>query len=112
MNDYDIRSIFEEMELELIASMRRNLARHQKWENDEGINWSMWQAEQLKTLENFKKENKKIFTKKFSFVNAEIANFLTDTYKVSGFDQERAILLNRNFNTARFLIKLHINLTV
>lgn len=92
MNDYDIRSIFEEMELELIASMRRNLSRHQKWENDEGINWTMWQAEQLKTLENFKKENKKIFTKKFSSVNAEIANFLTDTYKVSGFDQERAIL--------------------
>ncbi len=92
MNDYDIREAFEEMELELIASMRRNLAKHQKWEKAEGMNWTMWQAEQLKTLENFKKENKKLFGKKFSSINAEIANFLTQTYKVSGFKQERAIL--------------------
>lgn len=92
MNDYDVRSIFEEMELELIASMKRNLSRHQKWEKDEGINWSMWQVEQLKTLESFKKENQKIFTKKFTTVNNEIAKFLKDTYKVSGFSQEREIL--------------------
>ena len=30
MNDYDVRVVFEEMELELIASMKRNLSRHQK----------------------------------------------------------------------------------
>lgn len=92
MNDYDIEEVFRQMELELIASMKRNLARHQKWEKDEGINWAMWQVEQLKTLENFKKENKKLFGKKFSSINAEIANFLTQTYKTSGFEQERAIL--------------------
>lgn len=92
MNDYDVRSIFEEMELELIASMKRNLSRHQKWEKDEGINWSMWQVEQLKTLESFKKENQKIFIKKFTTVNNEIAKFLKDTYKSSGFSQEREIL--------------------
>uniref|UniRef100_UPI0020C4D426 hypothetical protein n=1 Tax=Salmonella enterica TaxID=28901 RepID=UPI0020C4D426 len=49
----DVRAIFEQMELELIASMKRNLSRHQKWEKDEGINWTMWQVEQLKTLEEF-----------------------------------------------------------
>lgn len=92
MKDYDIRSIFEQMELELIASMKRNLSRHQKWENDEGMNWTMWQAEQLKTLEEFKKNNRKIFTKKFTSVNNEIAKFLESNYKTSGFAQERAIL--------------------
>lgn len=92
MQDYDIREIFEQMELELIASMKRNLSRHQKREKDEGINWSMWQVEQLKTLENFKKENQRIFTKKFTNVNNEIAKFLESTYKQSGFDQEREIL--------------------
>lgn len=92
MQDYDIREIFEQMELELIASMKRNLSRHQKWEKDEGINWSMWQVEQLETLENFKKENQKIFTKKFTSVNNEIAKFLESAYRQSGFEQEREIL--------------------
>lgn len=92
MKDYDVRSIFEQMELELIASMKRNLSRHQQWEKDEGINWTMWQAEQLKTLEEFKKHNKKIFSKKFTSVNSEIAKFVEETYKTSGFKQERAIL--------------------
>lgn len=91
-NEYDIRAVFEEMELELIRSMRRNLSRHQKWESKEGINWTMWQSEQLKTLERFKKENKDIFTKKFTNVNNEIARLLEDTYKTSGFKQEREIL--------------------
>lgn len=92
MKDYDVRSIFEQMELELIASMKRNLSRHQQWEKDEGINWTMWQAEQLKTLEEFKKNNKNIFSKKFTSVNSEIAKFVEETYKTSGFKQERAIL--------------------
>lgn len=92
MKDYDIRSIFEQMELELISSMKRNLSRHQKWEKDEDMNWTMWQAEQLKTLEEFKKNNQKIFTKKFTSVNNEIAKFLESNYKTSGFAQERAIL--------------------
>lgn len=92
MKDYDIRSIFEQMELELIASMKRNLSHHQKWENDEGMNWTMWQLEQLKTLEEFKKNNQKKFIKKFTTINNEIAKFLESNYKTSGFAQERAIL--------------------
>lgn len=92
MKEYDIRSIFEQMELELIASMKRNLSRHQKWESDEGMNWTMWQVEQLKTLEEFKKNNQKIFTKKFTSVNNEIAKFLESNYKTNGFNQEKSIL--------------------
>jgi hypothetical protein len=92
MDDYDVSAAFEEMELELIASMKRNLSRHQKWEKNEGMNWSMWQVEQLKTLEQFKKNNQKIFSKKFSNINNEIAKFLKANYKTSGFEQEKAIL--------------------
>lgn len=92
MNEYDVRKAFEEMELELIASMKRNLQRHLDWEKDEGFNWNMWQVEQLKTLENFKKENQKIFNKKFSSINAEIANFLKSSYETSGFETETGIL--------------------
>lgn len=92
MKDYDVRSVFEQMELELIDSMKRNLSRHQKWETKEGMNWTMWQVEQLKTLEQFKKENQKIFKSKFTTVNNEIAKFLEDNYRTSGLDQEKAIL--------------------
>ncbi len=92
MNDYDVRAIFEEMELELIASMRRNLSRHQNWESKEKMNWTMWQVEQLKTLEQFKKENEKIFSKKFTSVNNEIAKFLQENYQTAGIEQEKAIL--------------------
>ena len=92
MADYDIRSIFEKMELELIRSMKRNLSKHMQWEKDEEMNWTMWQAEQLKTLEQFRKENEKIFGKKFSLVNKEIEEFLKETYEITGLEQEREIL--------------------
>lgn len=92
MTDYDVRAVFEQMELELIDSMKRNLSRHQKWETKEKMNWTMWQVEQLKTLEQFKKENKQIFTKQFTSVNNEIAKFLKDNYETAGLEQEKAIL--------------------
>lgn len=92
MTDYDVRSIFEQMELELIASMKRNLSRHQKWEKDEKINWTMWQAEQLRTFENFKKENEKIFGARFTSINNAIADFLKENASTAGFEQERLIL--------------------
>ena len=37
MNDYDVGRIFQEIELELIKSMRRNLARHEKWGRSRGL---------------------------------------------------------------------------
>lgn len=91
-SEYDIRSIFEEMELELIRSMRRNLQKHQDWESEEGINWTMWQAEQLKSFDKFKKDNEKIFKRRFATVNAEIREFLEHTYETAGLDQEKEIL--------------------
>lgn len=91
-NDYDVKEAFRQIELELIASMKRNLSRHQKWETDEGINWTMWQAEQLKTFDKFKRENKKIFGEKFNEINLQIEELLQSTYKKNGFKQEREIL--------------------
>lgn len=92
MNEYDVRTIFEEMELELIRSMRRNLSRHKQMEKDEDMNWTMWQTEQLKAFEEYKSRNRKIFTQKFSVVNQSIQEFLKDTYETSGLEQERKIL--------------------
>ena len=58
-NEYSISRAFQRIEETLIKSMKRNLTRHLNEEKDLDMNWSAWQAEQLKGLEKFKQENKK-----------------------------------------------------
>lgn len=57
---YDIRVIFEEMTMNLIASMKRNLSKHQTWEEDEGFRWEQWQAAKLRGINEFRKANRLI----------------------------------------------------
>lgn len=60
MNDYKIKELMEEMELELISSMKRNLSRHLKEEDKVGFEFTQWQAEKLKELKKYQRENKDI----------------------------------------------------
>ncbi len=62
-SDYDIKKIYEQIELELIKSMKRTLWSHQQDEDAKKFRWSQWQALKLKQIEDFKKRNKKIFDK-------------------------------------------------
>ena len=64
-DEYDIGAAFAAIEEELISSMMRNMARHRAEEEQEGIRWSMWQAEQLKALEKYKRENQKRYGSRF-----------------------------------------------
>lgn len=57
---YDIRKIFEEIELALISSMHRAFYFHQKQQQEEGFNWEQWQRTKLRELEKYRKRNKKI----------------------------------------------------
>lgn len=68
-DEYDIAEAFRKIELELITSMRRNWQRHLDEESREGFTWSMWQAEQLKALEQYKKRNPKLFANDFAQIN-------------------------------------------
>lgn len=68
-NEYDIGAALKAIEDELIASMIRNMDRHRAEETKEGYNWSMWQAEQLKALEKYKRENQKRYSKQFKSIN-------------------------------------------
>ena len=47
---YDIGEALDRIEEELIASMIRNMGRHRIEEIKEEKEWTMWQAEQLKSL--------------------------------------------------------------
>lgn len=92
MADYDISEAFQKIEEIMIASMSRNMSRHLKKELEEGINYSMWQAEQLAALTNFRKNNEKIFSKYFSTVNSQIETILKMAYQSGAMDQEARIL--------------------
>lgn len=92
MADYDIGAAFEAIEDELIASMIRNMDRHRAWEDDEGIQWSMWQAEQLKALEKYKKANQKRYGKQFKNINGQIGEILYKARQNGNMQQEIQIL--------------------
>lgn len=61
MNDYDVSKIFQEIELHLIKSMKRNLLGHEVEEMVEGFKWEQWQAKKLRELKRFRKQNRDIF---------------------------------------------------
>lgn len=92
MADYDIEEAFEAIEKELIDSMMRNLERHKAEEDEEGYNWTMWQAEQLKSLQEYKKRNKDKFGKEFDYINKRIEMFIKGSRRKGQLDQERKIL--------------------
>lgn len=93
MADYDIGAAFKAIEDELVASMIRNMDRHRAEETKEGYNWSMWQAEQLKALEKYKKQNQKRFTGQFKDINGQIAALLQQA-RADGNMQQEAVILN------------------
>lgn len=80
---YNIRKIYQEMELELIRSMRRNLARHQEEEFKEGFKFEQWQSVKLRDLERFRRENMEIIGEYNVSIEEFIKFTLVETYKKS-----------------------------
>ena len=92
-DEYDIGAAFEAIENELIASMIRNMESHKQEEIDEDKQWSMWQTEMLKSLEEYKHNNQKKYGKQFKDINAKIAELIR-TARVEGNMQQEIIILN------------------
>lgn len=91
-NEYDIVGIFQDIELDLIQSMRRNMKRHIGEEMQEGINWSQWQAEMLQGLAQYKAENRDMLKGYFSTINNEIDEMIKLAYASGESQQEMEIL--------------------
>ena len=89
---YDITSVFEDIELSLIKSMRANMKRHIKEEYDEGINWSQWQAEMLAGLSQYRAENKEVLKDYMGRINAEIDAAIREAYATGESEQEIELL--------------------
>lgn len=92
MPDYDIVEAFERIEKELMESMIRNLDHHRAMETDEGFEWSQWQVEQLKALENYKKKNKKKYSTQFKDINKQLGALIYLARNQGNMDQEIKIL--------------------
>ena len=89
---YDIGAAFESIENELMSSMIRNMRRHKLEEIDEDKQWAMWQALQLKSLEKYKKDNRKKYGKQFKDINAQIKTLISLSRSEGEMAQEIAIL--------------------
>lgn len=95
MNEYDIISMYDQMERELIASMKRNLARHKKEEEKVGFEFSQWQQEKLKSLKKYRKENKHIIEAYTKGMNKDVIAMLSNEMKqgkLSAFEEYKKAL--------------------
>ena len=81
MLDYEIKKMYEEMELHLIRSMKRNLGRHLTEENEVGFKYPQWQAEKLKELKRYQRENKKIVGRYILGLDEEVSEHLQNELK-------------------------------
>ena len=102
-SEYDIGAAFQAIENELIASMIRNMRRHKIEEIDEDKQWSMWQAEQLRALEKYRKENQERFGAKFKDINNRIEALISTARDEGDMEQEIAILeaIKKGFQARR-----------
>ena len=91
-NEYDLADAFRRIENELMASMIRNMDRHRAEETKEGYNWSMWQVEQLKALERYKRKNQKKYQKQFKSINSQIERLIRRARMKGNMKQEIRIL--------------------
>lgn len=92
MDEYSITKALIRIEDELIRSMIRNFDRHREDETKEGMNWTMWQAEQMKALEDYKRRNLKQYNGLFGHINSEISKMIRIARASGNADQEESIL--------------------
>lgn len=85
--------IFEEIEQRLVKSLKRNLGRHKEEEEQEGFNWSAWQAEKLRSLEKFRRENAEIMAEYTEQIDSETRQIMQDQFDegVNGVDVPPAV---------------------
>lgn len=92
MSDYNIREAFEKIEDELINSMMRNFKNHRVEEDKNNFCWTQWQAEQLKSLEEYRKHNAKKFGKRFKTINSKVEEMIRTAKADGNASQEAEIL--------------------
>lgn len=92
MTIQEIVDLFEQLELHLINSLKRNLMRHKKQEQDEGgkdgvpENWEAWQSAKLRDVRRFRRENEKILGEYMPTIEEATEKVLQEQYAEGGAD--------------------------
>lgn len=86
MTARDIADLFADLELRLIQSLKRNLRRHKDQEKAEGgkegvpESWPAWQAEKLRSLNKFRRQNQKIVDEFSSRIDTETRTMMEEQF--------------------------------
>ena len=102
MTAREIAALFEDLELRLIASLKRNLARHKTQEQAEGgkngvpEHWEAWQAAKLRELDRFRRENRAIMNEYRSRIDAETRTMLKEQFSEADGSERAFFGVNRN----------------
>ena len=91
-SEYDVVGAFQDIEMELIKSIKRTMKRHIGEEFQEEINWTQWQAEMLNGLAQYKAENADKLQGYYSTINDEIEETIRQAYQLGESEQEIEIL--------------------
>lgn len=92
MTARDIAALFDALELDLVKSLHRCLARHQKQEQTEGgqngtpRHWQAWQAAKLRDLRRFRRENIAILGEYRDRIDADTRTLLEEEAAQGGAD--------------------------
>ena len=89
---YNVVGAFQDIEMDLIKSMQRNMKRHIGEQIQEDIIWSQWQAEMLNGLARYKSENADKLKGYYSTINDEIEKTIRQAYELGESEQEVEIL--------------------
>ena len=81
--EYDIRSIFLKMELDLIVALKNEMKRDSKLVDENGQEYKSWHELRLRSLESLRKTNKFIIKKYESDIESLIHETLLESYKLS-----------------------------
>lgn len=90
MTIQEIVELFEQLELHLINSLKRNLMRHRRQEQDEGgkdgvpEHWEAWQSAKLRDVRRFRRENEKILGEYMPTIEEETEKLLREQYAEGG----------------------------
>lgn len=86
MIDYDIRQMYEDMEIRLIKSMKRNLQLHLDEEDETGFKYPQWQTMKLKELKRYQRQNKDIVGHDTKGFSSSISNYLKNELREGSYN--------------------------
>lgn len=89
LTEKQLAELFEEIERKLIESLKRNLPAHKEWERDLEFDWPAWQAEKVKSLERFRKENEAIMREYRETISKETRVLLEEQFHESAGEADK-----------------------